>query len=245
MPRKPASWPCGRLPPVGPIGSGRITCGGRSVFRPAQICQGTADVRRVDPAGKQPARLQHLVPRVVHRRGRVVTRADDRELVGHLGMPRQDLRDLEAPLRRDRLERPANLRRRRPASGSNVSIWLGAPRLKIMMTERSSCSLLTRPSSLAAARPGSDRPMAPKAPASRKSRRVTPSHVCAVPTSVSLSMAQPSADWPDGWRVRPRSLRRGTVRPRESTPKRGQNRHRLDRSSLSRDLRKINRRREL
>ena len=34
FPRKPASCPCGRFPPVRPIASGTITCAGKSVLRP-------------------------------------------------------------------------------------------------------------------------------------------------------------------------------------------------------------------
>src|SRR5438045_5006044 len=59
-----------------------------------------------------------------------------------------------------------------------------------MITERSSSSLPTRPRSFAAASCGSDRPIAPSVPTCRKSRRVTPSHVWAVPRSVSLSIGR-------------------------------------------------------
>ena len=89
-----------------------MTCAGRSVLRPAQIAQRAAGVRRVDAAGEQPAGLHHLMARVVHRGGRVIAAADQRELVGVLGVQREDLGDLDA--RRvglDRLERPANFGR--------------------------------------------------------------------------------------------------------------------------------------
>ena len=100
----------------------------------AQIGQRAAGVRRVDAAGEQPAGLHHLVPGVVHGGGRVIAAADQRKLVGVLGGMRKDFGDLDARgLGLDRLERPANLGR---GVGLHVqqSSWLGAPRLKIMIT---------------------------------------------------------------------------------------------------------------
>ena len=69
-------------------------------------------MRRVDAAGKQTAGLHHLMPRVMHRRGRVVATAHEREFVGVLGVHRKNFRDFEA--RRvglDRFERPADFSR--------------------------------------------------------------------------------------------------------------------------------------
>src|SRR6185369_9129601 len=68
------------------------------------------------------------------------------------------------------------------ASGfiSNVSSWLGAPRLKIMMAERSSRPI-TRPAAFAPKKSASEKPIAPSAPTFRKSRRVVPLQVVAHP----------------------------------------------------------------
>src|SRR5262249_11316427 len=76
------------------------------------------------------------------------------------------------------------------ASGfmSQRSRWLGAPRLKIMMQERSSCPGFTTPAARAAMWSGRERPMAPKVPTCRKSRRVTPLHVKALPFPVKVSI---------------------------------------------------------
>ncbi len=59
--------------------------------------------------------------------------------------------------------------------GSQVSIWLGAPRLKIMMHARSSFDVSTAPMARSDWKSGKDSPMALSVPAERKSRRVTPS----------------------------------------------------------------------
>src|SRR3954464_2268398 len=61
--------------------------------------------------------------------------------------------------------------------GSQVSIWLGAPRLKIIMQARSSLVLSTAPIAFSPLSIGRESPSAPSVPAWRKSRRVTPSHV--------------------------------------------------------------------
>src|SRR5439155_17246880 len=78
----------------------------------------------------------------------------------------------------------------RGASGfmSQVSNWLGAPRLKIMMTDFSSFPLATAPMACKAAYLESVRPMAPSAPACKKSRRVMPSHVVIDPGPVIFSI---------------------------------------------------------
>jgi hypothetical protein len=67
----------------------------------------------IDPAGEEPAGLHHLMPGVMHCRGRVVAGANERELVREFGVQRKHLRNLEGIARRaDGLERPANLARR-------------------------------------------------------------------------------------------------------------------------------------
>src|SRR4051794_2271472 len=72
--------------------------------------------------------------------------------------------------------------------GSQVSIWLGAPRLKIMMQERSSLVLSTAPWARKALSIGRERPSAPRVPAWRKSRREMPSQVVVEPGPVNLNM---------------------------------------------------------
>src|ERR1700742_1720606 len=72
--------------------------------------------------------------------------------------------------------------------GSHVSIWLGAPRLKIMMHARWSLDLSTAPMACNALNSGIESPMAPKVPARRKSRRVTPSQVWTEPLSVKVNI---------------------------------------------------------
>src|SRR2546430_1766621 len=64
----------------------------------------------------------------------------------------------------------------RGASGfiSHRSMWLGPPRLKIMMHAAFSLPDFTRPASLAARTCGSERPMAASAPTWRNSRRLKP-----------------------------------------------------------------------
>ncbi len=47
-------------------------------------------MRRVDAAGEEPARLQHLVARVVHGGRRVIAAANERELVGDPRVPGED-----------------------------------------------------------------------------------------------------------------------------------------------------------
>ena len=71
--------------------------------------QCAAGVRRDDAAGEEPARLHHLVAGVVNRCRRVVTGADERELVGDLRVAGEDFGDVEIALGGDGLERPANL----------------------------------------------------------------------------------------------------------------------------------------
>src|SRR5208282_2306683 len=71
---------------------------------------------------------------------------------------------------------------------SQVSIWLGAPRLKIMMHDFSSLPLATAPMDLRAANFAIVSPMAPSAPTCRKSRRVMPSQVVMEPFPVILNI---------------------------------------------------------
>ena len=106
------------------------------------------------------------------------------------------------------------------ASGfmSQVSNWLGAPRLKIMMQERSSCRFAAAPGAVAARASraincGSEKPMAPSVPTCRKSRRVTPSQVWAVPRPMRLSMAAS----PEVWRGKERGLAPSTLLPSSET----------------------------
>ena len=103
------------------------------------------------------------------------------------------------------------------ASGfmSQVSNWLGAPRLKIMMHERLSCGLArpSRPGPQGPSTRGSENPMAPSVPTCRKSRRVTPSQVCAVPRPMRLSMAAS----PEVWRGKERGLAPSTLLPSSET----------------------------
>src|SRR5262249_22982174 len=63
----------------------------------------------------------------------------------------------------------------------------------------------------------SERPMAPRAPASRKSRREIPAPLWAGATAVRLSIAKPSAAGPTGARI-PKTPRRGTRRPPATHP---------------------------
>jgi hypothetical protein len=55
---------------------------------------------------------------------------------------------------------------------SNVSSWLGAPRLKIRMQDLSSRSAATAPASLAASHCGSEKLSAPSVPTWRNSHRL-------------------------------------------------------------------------
>src|SRR5881394_546841 len=71
---------------------------------------------------------------------------------------------------------------------SNVSSWLGAPRLKIMMQDLLSLDLSTAPSACRAANLDRLRPIAPRVPTCRKSRRLTPSQVVIEPLAVNFSM---------------------------------------------------------
>src|SRR2546426_1252617 len=71
---------------------------------------------------------------------------------------------------------------------SNVSNWLGAPRLKIMIHDFSSFPAATAPRDWRAANFESDKPSAPSVPTCRKSRRVIPSQVAIEPLPVILSM---------------------------------------------------------
>src|ERR1043166_5565026 len=71
---------------------------------------------------------------------------------------------------------------------SQVSNWLGAPRLKIIMTAFSSLPLVTAPMAWRAANLDKESPMAPRAPTWRKSRRVMPSQVVIEPLPEIFSM---------------------------------------------------------
>ena len=66
----------------------------------AEITHHGPNMRAFNAAGKFPARLQHLPAGIVYRSRGVVTAPDKRELIRDLGMPRQDLRELD--LRRGR-----------------------------------------------------------------------------------------------------------------------------------------------
>src|SRR3954470_14542994 len=74
--------------------------------------------------------------------------------------------------------------------GSHVSIWLGAPRLKIIMQARSSFALSTAPIAFSPLSIGSESPSAPSVPAWRKSRRVTPSQVETEPLLEKVNMGR-------------------------------------------------------
>src|SRR5438874_1978425 len=74
---------------------------------------------------------------------------------------------------------------------SQVSNWLGAPRLKIMITAFSSLPLETAPSAWRVANLERVSPRAPSAPTWRKSRRVIPSHVVIEPSPVTVNMVSP------------------------------------------------------
>src|SRR5688572_23775769 len=78
----------------------------------------------------------------------------------------------------------------RGASGfiSQVSNWLGAPRLKIMMAALSDPPFFTAPKDCKAAYLDIVRPMAPRVPACKKSRRVIPSQVVIEPFPVNFNM---------------------------------------------------------
>ena len=98
------------LPPVLPIGRGSSTWAGNSPRPPLQVAEHAADVRMLDAAREEPARLHHLMAGVVDGRGGVIDRADQRELVGVPGHLREDLGDrMPGTLVADRLERPAHL----------------------------------------------------------------------------------------------------------------------------------------
>src|SRR6476620_443317 len=72
---------------------------------------------------------------------------------------------------------------------SNVSNWLGAPKLKIMMQDLLSLDLSTAPRAWRVANFESVIPIAPRVPTCRKSRRVKPSQVVIEPLAVNFSMA--------------------------------------------------------
>jgi hypothetical protein len=70
-------------------------------------------MRRVDAPGEQPARLHHLVPGVMHRRGGVIAGSHQRKLVGEFGVQGKYLGDLDVRVVGfDRLKGTANFRRR-------------------------------------------------------------------------------------------------------------------------------------
>ncbi len=77
----------------------------------AHVLQHRAGVWIVHAAGELTTRLHHLPTRVMHRCGRVIAGADDRKLVGDLGMLGQDLGELKIAFGRDRFERPTDFRR--------------------------------------------------------------------------------------------------------------------------------------
>ncbi len=115
----------------------------------AQVGDRRADVRRIDAAGEQPARLHHLPAGVVHRRAAVMNRPHQRELVGDRGHAEAGSRRAGSP--GEAVETGLNGPRiSAGASGfmSQRSMLLGAPRLKIMMQARSSSPGLTRPGRL-------------------------------------------------------------------------------------------------
>src|SRR5881394_4678357 len=84
----------------------------------------------------------------------------------------------------------------RGASGfmSQVSNWLGAPRLKMRMQDLSDCCGLTAPAALRPAKVAIEKPRAPSVPTWRKSRRVKPSQVVTEPFPVTCIIAAPAQD---------------------------------------------------
>ena len=132
-------------------------------------------MRVLDAAGEQPAGLHHLVAGVVDGRGRVVDRADQRELVGVPGHLREDLADLHARARWSRSAGTARgPRRGRSAWGPRCRCWLGPPTQE--QHDAVDVAVLSRAGGLrgAGSRAASGRAAA-RAPAWRKSRRVRPS----------------------------------------------------------------------
>ena len=83
------------------------------IYAPFQKLERTARVRRVDAAREQASRLHHLMPRVMHRRRRVIHAAHERKLVRELRDARENLAHLDVGIvGADWLKRPANLARR-------------------------------------------------------------------------------------------------------------------------------------
>ena len=75
--------------------------------------QRAARMRRVDATSEQTPRLHHLMAGIVHRGGRVIDRADERELVRHFGVQRKHFRNLNGITgRADGFKWTANLARR-------------------------------------------------------------------------------------------------------------------------------------
>jgi hypothetical protein len=67
----------------------------------------------VHSAGEKSSRLEHLVPGIVDRRGRVITTAHQREFIRELRVQRENLGNLDIGIvRADRFEGTANLTRR-------------------------------------------------------------------------------------------------------------------------------------
>ena len=92
---------------------GQNNVGGQFVAPAFEVLERTTGVRRVDSARKEPSGLHHLMTGVMHRRGRVITGADQRELVRNLRVQRENLGDLDVGIiGPDRFERPADLARR-------------------------------------------------------------------------------------------------------------------------------------
>ena len=92
---------------------GQNHVGGQFVAPAPEILERTAGMGRVDAAGKEPAGLHHLMAGIVHGSRRVITSADERELVRNPGVQGKDLGKLDVRIvGPDRLERPADLARR-------------------------------------------------------------------------------------------------------------------------------------
>ena len=177
LPKKPPAWPLGKFPPPRPMVSGRTTWEGKSVRLPSRnpatlpawgvltppwncrpvcmICQPASCTAA--PRWKQDRTSENLSA-ICACFGRISERSIPGALV-EMG--------LNGP------------RTSRGASGltSNVSIWLGAPRLKIMIAERLDLVGSTPLESAAARYCGRPKPIAPSVPTWRKSLRRAPLQV--------------------------------------------------------------------
>ena len=58
-----------------------------------EVAEGTAEMRMLDAAGEEPARLHQLMARIVNGRRRVIDGADERKLVRDLGRLREHVGD--------------------------------------------------------------------------------------------------------------------------------------------------------